>query len=53
MVKLRSDVRVIVSSGYSEQEIYRRFAGSGIRGFIQKPYGLATLKAKIRSALQD
>jgi len=53
LVGLRSDVRVIVSSGYSEQQISERFAGRGIRGFVQKPYRLATIKAKLRAVLQD
>lgn len=30
-------VQVILSSGYSEQEISARFAGKGLTGFILKP----------------
>jgi len=40
---VKSDVRVIMSSGYAEQEVIQRFAG-----LIQKPYQLATLRAKLR-----
>ena len=36
-------VRVILSSGFSEQEVTRKFLGKGLAGFIQKPYTLATL----------
>ena len=41
--RVRSDVRVILSSGYSEQEINQRFVGRGLAGFIQKPYTVARL----------
>ena len=50
---LKSDIPVILSSGYSEQEISGRFASLGIDGFIQKPYGFETMRSKIRSAIED
>ncbi len=49
--QLDPEVRVILSSGYNEEEIRQRFAGKGIAGFIQKPYALATLKAVLAAAL--
>ena len=51
--KINSDVPVILSSGYSEQESIERFAGKGLAGFIHKPYEMASLKAKLRKALGD
>ncbi|MDX8404932.1 MAG: response regulator [Mariprofundus sp.] len=36
--RINPDVKVILSSGYNEQEITTRFAGQGLAGFIQKPY---------------
>ncbi len=42
--RLRSDVRVILSSGYNEQDVVQRFAGKGLAGFIQKPYTVAMLR---------
>ena len=45
------DVRVILSSGYSEEAATERFAGQGLAGFIQKPYQLETLIARIQQAL--
>ncbi len=42
--RLRADARVILSSGYDEQEVARRFAGAGPSGFIQKPYTMAGLR---------
>jgi FixJ family two-component response regulator len=32
------DVRVLLSSGYNQTEVIRRFGDSGYAGFIQKPY---------------
>ena len=49
---IQGDVRVILSSGFSEEEVTERFAGQGLAGFIQKPYRSATLKAKLRDVLQ-
>lgn len=41
--ELDPGVRVIMSSGYSEQEVTRKFAGMGLMGFIQKPYSMQAL----------
>ncbi|MFH2052809.1 MAG: response regulator [bacterium] len=40
---LKPGTRVIMTSGYHEQEIARRFADRGLAGFIQKPYVMADL----------
>jgi CheY-like chemotaxis protein len=37
-------VRVILSSGYNQQEVIQQFAGKGLAGFIQKPYSIQKLK---------
>ncbi|HEY4745372.1 MAG TPA: response regulator, partial [Desulfuromonadaceae bacterium] len=50
--RIQPDVRVIMSSGYNEQEVSQRFIGKGLAGFVQKPYNLATLGAVLRQALQ-
>jgi PAS domain S-box-containing protein len=49
--RIRPDVRVVVASGYSEQEILRHFAGQHPAGFIEKPYRVTELSAKLRSVL--
>jgi PAS domain S-box-containing protein len=48
---LSPEARVIISSGYTENETVARFAGKGIAGFIQKPYTLATLQERVAKAL--
>jgi two-component system cell cycle sensor histidine kinase/response regulator CckA len=50
---VRADVRVIMSSGYNEQEVAQRFAGAGLAGFIQKPYRGSELLAKVDEALRS
>ena len=46
--QLKHDVKVIMSSGYNEQEVTQKFVGKGLAGFIQKPYKLSVLKETIR-----
>ena len=45
---LNPNVKVIMSSGYNEQEVTQRFVGKGLAGFVQKPYKLSVLKEAIR-----
>jgi len=49
MRRIDPDVRVILSSGYNEQEATSHFADQGLAGFIQKPYHLATLRQKLQA----
>ncbi|GEM_PF-3819393 len=53
MREVRTDIPVILSSGYSEQDLSGRFSNLGLAGFIQKPYTLSELKKKIEQALQE
>lgn len=46
--QLDPDVKVIMSSGFSEQEVTQKFAGKGLAGFIQKPYKMSMLKETIQ-----
>jgi len=49
--RLKSDVKVILSSGYNEQNVIQQFAGNGPAGFIQKPYTLTTLREALSRVL--
>ncbi len=49
---IREDVRVILMSGYSKQEVTDRFAGKGLAGFLQKPYQYSELIAELQKALE-
>jgi CheY-like chemotaxis protein len=45
---LNPSVKVIMSSGFNEQEVTRKFVGKGLAGFIQKPYKLSVLQDAIK-----
>jgi PAS domain S-box-containing protein len=49
--RIRPDVRVVLSSGYGEQEAAERFAGAGLGAFIQKPYQPQSLVETLRRVL--
>lgn len=49
--RISPDVRVILSSGFNEQETVERFLGLGLAAFIQKPYRLADLKRVLNEVL--
>jgi PAS domain S-box-containing protein len=42
--QLNPHVKVMMSSGYNEQEVTPKFVGKGLVGFIQKPYKMSALK---------
>jgi CheY-like chemotaxis protein len=48
---IRADVRVVLSSGYNEEEITQLFTGRDHVGFIQKPYTTARLKEALQAVL--
>ncbi len=49
--RLRPDVPILLTSGYTEQEITRRFADQPVAGFISKPYQMSALAAVLRQIL--
>lgn len=49
--RLRPDVRVVLSSGYNEQDAMAHFVGKGLAGFLQKPWVPAELIEAMRKAL--
>jgi PAS domain S-box-containing protein len=50
---IRSNVPVILSSGYNEVEAVKRFTGQSLTGFIHKPYTATQLAQKVRDALDE
>ena len=53
MRRIKTDVRVILTSGYNEQEVTQRFVGKGLAGFIQKPYTIEALRNVFRGAFAE
>jgi PAS domain S-box-containing protein len=51
MRQLRPDVRVVLMSGYSSQELATRYCAEGMAGFIQKPFRVEELDACLTAAL--
>jgi DNA-binding NarL/FixJ family response regulator len=50
--KIRPGIKVLVSSGYSEEETLAQFSGLRVSGFIQKPYTATALVERIKSTLR-
>jgi CheY-like chemotaxis protein len=47
--EIKPDIKVILYSGYNEEEASQRFAALGFNGFLQKPFSLSALKEKVKS----
>ncbi len=48
---LNPDVRILLSSGYNEQEVSRQLDGWQPAGFVQKPYRSQDLRQKLDAAI--
>jgi len=51
--RIKSDVKVIIASGYTEDKRIREMYEQGCIGFIQKPFRINKLSEKILKALQN
>jgi len=49
--RLNPEVRVVVASGYSHDDVASRFLGKGLAGVLQKPYTLAKLRESLSGLL--
>ena len=48
--RINPDIRVILASGYSEEDVAARFAGKRLSGVLQKPYSLSKLRELLMKA---
>jgi CheY-like chemotaxis protein len=53
MRQIKPEVPVLLTSGYSEQEIAPRFAGKGLAGFIKKPFNPIHLVNTVKQMLEQ
>ncbi|MDX8396202.1 MAG: PAS domain S-box protein [Mariprofundaceae bacterium] len=53
MFEISPTTKVIISSGYSEDDISKQFEGKNIFGFVQKPYAPDALIKKVIHALSE
>ena len=49
--QIQPDARVLLMSGFNEQEAINRFTGKGLAGFVQKPFTPESLLAKLQAVL--
>lgn len=50
---INPDVKVILASGYSKEDIGARFAGKGLVGVLQKPFTVGVLRELLQSVNND
>jgi DNA-binding NtrC family response regulator len=51
--KISPDVSVAIVSGYSGQDVARRFEGFKVAGFIQKPFKAHSLVTAVNAILEN
>ncbi len=49
--RLNPEVRVVLASGYSHEDVASRFAEKGVAGVLQKPYTLAKLRDSLAGVM--
>jgi CheY-like chemotaxis protein len=47
---LNPGVRVVLMSGFNQQEAVSRFTGKGLAGFVQKPFEVGSIMTAVREA---
>jgi signal transduction histidine kinase/CheY-like chemotaxis protein len=50
--RIDPEIRVILTSGYNEQDASSRFAGKGLAGFVKKPFEASKLLGTLRAVLE-
>ena len=51
--QIKSDVKVLIASGYTDDRRIREMFKQGCMGFIEKPFSINTLSKKIAKALKN
>jgi two-component system cell cycle sensor histidine kinase/response regulator CckA len=51
--KINAHLKILITSGYTEDYRIRELMGQGCDGFIQKPFSLMVLSEKVRKALDN
>ena len=53
MLEIHPNLRVLVTSGYTEADVLRRFEGMPVAGFLQKPYTARQIAEKVRAIMKS
>jgi DNA-binding NarL/FixJ family response regulator len=48
----KSDIRIVVTSGYIEPELKTKMLEAGVKAVVHKPYTLTTIVETLRSVLE-
>ncbi len=51
IIRISPDARVVLTSGYAQQNVMSRFTGAAPAGFIEKPYQFKRLRQELRRVL--
>jgi len=51
--RITKELKVIICSGYNQQEIAQKFVGKGLAGFLKKPYQFSELTTAIQQLEDD
>ncbi|MEP6669984.1 MAG: PAS domain-containing protein [Chthoniobacter sp.] len=51
--ELRPSARVLLMSGFNEQEAIARFTGQGLAGFVQKPFTFPALRERLQEIFSE
>lgn len=50
---IRKDIKVVLASGFSDQEILERFNGLDLNGFIQKPFDMRSFGNEVQRVMEN
>ncbi|MBI4774281.1 MAG: PAS domain S-box protein [Deltaproteobacteria bacterium] len=53
LTRIRSDIPIILCTGFSDGSVVEKAKGVGIRSFLNKPVGVRTLSKVVRQTLDD
>jgi CheY-like chemotaxis protein len=51
--RIDPEVRVLLASGYSEQDVAQRFPIDALRGIVHKPFDFETLRSQLQHLLGE
>jgi len=52
LMEARPDMKVIVCSGYANDGLLQRLLDAGVQAFIQKPFTVATVSARLEEVFR-
>jgi CheY-like chemotaxis protein len=53
ILQLNPRARIVLMSGYTDEELSKQFAGAGFSAFLQKPFRLGVVQQLLREVLES